>query len=485
MTHGRAFGSSCSATPPRPSRCRHRRPHLAAPRETPRDAAAASPTAALIKYRPRKQRVLGIYRASEGGGGRLEPIDKKQLGRELVDPARRQAATPTTAIWSRRSGARAERFGLPTARGDARGWLLKTERAVSLIAIHAHGIPNGFPPPRCEAEARRAADLDGREDWRDAAAHHHRSGRRQGPRRRRARRTRSTTPNNPGGFVLTRGHRRRRPLRPPGLGARPRSAGCAAIRSISPTASCRCCRSASPTICARCARARTARRSRCAWSSAPTAASAATTSFACMMRSAAKLSYEQAQAAIDGRAGREYRAAARSRAQAALGRLCGAEARPRRARAARPRPAGAQDRARRRRAPSIASIAPERLDAHRLIEEFMILANVSAAETLERSAHAADLPRPRRALAGEDRRRCASSWRRSGSSCRRAARCGPSSSTACSHSVKGTRRRAARQRGGAAHARRRPNTRPRTSAISASTCAATPISPRRSAAMPI
>ncbi len=28
-------------------------------------------------------------------------------------------------------------------------------------------------------------------------------------------------------------------------------------------------------------------------------------------------------------------------------------------------------------------IAPERLDAHRLIEEFMILANVAAAETLE------------------------------------------------------------------------------------------------------
>ena len=30
-------------------------------------------------------------------------------------------------------------------------------------------------------------------------------------------------------------------------------------------------------------------------------------------------------------------------------------------------------------------ITPERLDAHRLIEEFMILANVAAAETLERA----------------------------------------------------------------------------------------------------
>ncbi len=45
---------------------------------------------------------------------------------------------------------------------------------------------------------------------------------------------------------------------------------------------------------------------------------------------------------------------------------------------------------------------PERLDAHRLIEEFMIQANVAAAETLEQAKHAARLSRPRRALEGED-----------------------------------------------------------------------------------
>ena len=33
-----------------------------------------------------KQRVLGIFRALPGGGGRLVPIDKKQLGRELAIP---------------------------------------------------------------------------------------------------------------------------------------------------------------------------------------------------------------------------------------------------------------------------------------------------------------------------------------------------------------------------------------------------------------
>src|SRR5712692_11311126 len=35
-----------------------------------------------------RQRVLGIYRAAPGGGGRLAPIDKKQLGHELSIPAR-------------------------------------------------------------------------------------------------------------------------------------------------------------------------------------------------------------------------------------------------------------------------------------------------------------------------------------------------------------------------------------------------------------
>ena len=39
-------------------------------------------------------------------------------------------------------------------------------------------------------------------------------------------------------------------------------------------------------------------------------------------------------------------------------------------------------------------IVPERLDAHKLIEEFMIQANVAAAETLEHETPAAGLPRP-------------------------------------------------------------------------------------------
>ena len=76
------------------------------------------------------------------------------------------------------------RFGQPTARVKERLGSLKSERAVSLIAIHAHEIPHEFRREAlAEAEAARPAGLEaGREDWRKRAARHHRSGRRQGPR---------------------------------------------------------------------------------------------------------------------------------------------------------------------------------------------------------------------------------------------------------------------------------------------------------------
>src|SRR5690606_21899873 len=59
-------------------------------------------------------------------------------------------------------------FGLPTARVVERLGSLTTERAVSLIAIHAHGIPHVFPEAvEREAAAARPVTPGGREDWRD------------------------------------------------------------------------------------------------------------------------------------------------------------------------------------------------------------------------------------------------------------------------------------------------------------------------------
>jgi ribonuclease R len=102
-----------------------------------------------------------------------------------------------------------------------------------------------------------------------------------------------------------------------------------------------------------------------------------------MMRSAAKLAYPQAQAAIEGRTDDVTAPLLDS----VLKPLWDAYHAARRARDIRQpldldlperkiilKPDGTVDRV----------MVPERLDAHRLIEEFMILANVAAAETLEK-----------------------------------------------------------------------------------------------------
>jgi len=101
-----------------------------------------------------------------------------------------------------------------------------------------------------------------------------------------------------------------------------------------------------------------------------------------MMRSAAKLSYEEAQAAIDGRPSAKCRPLMPSaleplwRAYALL-----AAARDRRAPLDLDLPERKVLLDARGRVERI--VMPARLDAHRLIEEFMIQANVAAAEALE------------------------------------------------------------------------------------------------------
>jgi ribonuclease R len=113
-----------------------------------------------------KQRVLGIFRALPGGGGRLVPVDKKLLGRELAIPAGAAGGAEDGDLIAAEIS-RQGRFGLPTARVEERLGSLSSERAVSLIAIHAHGIPHVFPREAlAEAEAARPAAFAAREDWR-------------------------------------------------------------------------------------------------------------------------------------------------------------------------------------------------------------------------------------------------------------------------------------------------------------------------------
>ena len=114
-----------------------------------------------------KHRVLGIFRSLPDGSGRLSPVSKKQVGRELAIPAGSTGDAQDgdlVAVEETRHG----RFGLTTARVKERLGSIKSERAVSLIAIHSHEIPHVFKRETlAEAEAALPAGLEGREDWRD------------------------------------------------------------------------------------------------------------------------------------------------------------------------------------------------------------------------------------------------------------------------------------------------------------------------------
>jgi ribonuclease R len=114
-----------------------------------------------------KHRVLGVFRAVPGGGGRLVPVDKKSLGRELtIAPGATHEAQDGDLVSAEVS--RQGRYGLPSARVKERLGSLASERAVSLIAIHAHNIPTEFKREALHAaEHARPAGLEGREDWRD------------------------------------------------------------------------------------------------------------------------------------------------------------------------------------------------------------------------------------------------------------------------------------------------------------------------------
>src|SRR4029078_4184993 len=124
-------------------------------------------TVRVIKIlRRSRQRQLGVFTQLPNGGGRLEPIDKKQLGRELAIPPGATADAKDGDLVAFEL-TRHARLGLQTAQVKDRLGSLKSERAASFIAIHAHEIPHVFRREAlAEAEAARPAGLGGREDWR-------------------------------------------------------------------------------------------------------------------------------------------------------------------------------------------------------------------------------------------------------------------------------------------------------------------------------
>jgi ribonuclease R len=331
-----------------------------------------------------KQRVLGIYRALPSGGGRLAPIDKKQLGRELAIPPGAGADAKdgdlvAVEVASRRGG-----LGLPTARVTERLGSLESERAVSLIAINAHGIPDVFPAAAArEAEAAQPASRRGREDWREVPfvtidppdAKDHDDAVHAAP---------DPDPKNPGGHVISiaiadvahyvhpgsaldrealkRGNSVYFPDRVVPMLPERISNDLCSLRPNEDRAAL-----AVRIVVGADGRKRTHGFHRV------------------LIRSVAKLSYERAQAAVGGRADEDTKPLVAP----VLAPLYAAYQAVKRARDERApldldlperkiilKADGTVDRV----------VTPARLEAHRLIEEFMILANVAAAETLERAS---------------------------------------------------------------------------------------------------
>ncbi|HXW25058.1 MAG TPA: ribonuclease R [Xanthobacteraceae bacterium] len=329
-----------------------------------------------------KHRVIGVFRRLAAGGGRLVPVDKKALGRELaIAPGLSGDAHDGDLVAAEVSRPRG--FGLPAARVTERLGSLKSERAVSLIAIHAHGLPHVFPRAAlAEAEHARPATLAGREDWRKLAlvtidpadAKDHDDA---------VHAVADADPNNPGGHIVTvaiadvayyvhpgsaldrealnRGNSvyfpdRVVPMLPERISTD--------LGSLKPGVD-------RPAIAVRMTIGADGRKR-------------AHTFHRVLMRSAARLAYPQVQDAVDGRPDHATAPLLRP----VLAPLYAAYAAIKRARAERApldldlperklmlNPDGTVDRV----------ITPPRLDSHRLIEEFMILANVAAAETAERA----------------------------------------------------------------------------------------------------
>jgi ribonuclease R len=115
----------------------------------------------LLERRP--DTVLGVVRILPAGA-RIEPVDRKQ--KEMVVEAGglgKAEEGDLVAVETTRSG----RYGLAAARVKEVIGSMKSEKAVSLIAIHAHGIPHAFPAAVLEeAESARPAARTGRDDWR-------------------------------------------------------------------------------------------------------------------------------------------------------------------------------------------------------------------------------------------------------------------------------------------------------------------------------
>ena len=111
-------------------------------------------------------KVLGVFRKTSEGG-RILPIDKGDGKEWMVPEGATGGAKEGELVEAEQAGPKA-RIGLPRARIINRLGDPSAPKAVSLIAIHQHGIPDDFPDEVIvEADSMKPAGLSGREDMRD------------------------------------------------------------------------------------------------------------------------------------------------------------------------------------------------------------------------------------------------------------------------------------------------------------------------------
>ncbi|QGZ37213.1 ribonuclease R [Stappia indica] len=321
--------------------------------------------------------VLGILRQA-GGRTFLEPIDRKQKELE-IDTSDLKGAADGDLVGAQVT--KVGRYGLPRGRIVRRIGAMHSEMAVSEIALHTHGIPHDFPDRVIEAaENAKPATLSGREDWRKlplitidpADAKDHDDA---------VHAVADEDPANEGGHVATvaiadvayyvrpgepldreahlRGNSvyfpdRVIPMLPEAL-----SNGLCSLKEGEDR----------PAMAVRMVFDKDGRKLRHSFHRVT-------------MRSALKISYDKAQAAIDGEPG----IVADAVLEEILKPLWAAYACLKRGREARePLDLDLPERKIRLKPDGTVDgvYVPNRLDAHKLIEEFMIQANVAAAETLE------------------------------------------------------------------------------------------------------
>ena len=111
-------------------------------------------------------KILGIFRKG-AEGGRIVPISKGSDKEWSVASDATGGAKDGELVEAEQAGPKA-RMGLPKARITDRLGNPAAPKAVSLIAIHEYGIPDDFPDDVvAQADAAKPAEVKGREDMRD------------------------------------------------------------------------------------------------------------------------------------------------------------------------------------------------------------------------------------------------------------------------------------------------------------------------------